>query len=186
MVTQAKRIKTKKGDWMMFATLYDLDASVEIIVFDKALTASEDALATDSIVLVRGKVDHKDRDKTCIVAQQVERFAPSEEEVRAAQAQAAKPVLAPTALRLRLDATALPATVLGDLKDVLTGFPGHSDVVIELATTIGHRRFKLGPSFRVERGAAGLHAELDSLLGPALIDDTAAAQPAAAAAAGVA
>ena len=74
MVTQAKKIKTKKGDCMMFATLYDLEASVEIIVFGKALAASEDALATDSIVLVRGKVDHKDRDTTCVIAQQVERF----------------------------------------------------------------------------------------------------------------
>jgi len=169
MVTQAKRFKTKKGDWMMFASLYDLEASVEIIVFDKALTASQDALATDSIVLVRGKVDHKDRDKTCIVAQQVERFEPSQEEVLGAQVQAAKQVLAPSALRLRLDATALPATALGELKEVLAGFPGDSDVVIELSTTVGHRRLKLGPSFRVQR-SAGLHAELDALLGAALID----------------
>ncbi len=173
MVTQAKRIKTKKGDWMMFATLYDLEASVEIIVFGKALAASEDALATDAIVLIRGRVDHKDRDKTCVVAQQVERFEPSPEEVLAAHGRAAKPVMARSALRLRLDATALPATALGELKDVLAGFPGDSDVVIELSTTIGHRRLKLGPSFRVARGA-GLHAELDALLGAALIDETAA------------
>jgi DNA polymerase-3 subunit alpha len=162
---------------MMFATLYDLDASVEIIVFGKALAASEDALATDSIVLVRGKVDHKDRDKTCLVAQQVERFEPSQAEVAAAQIQPAKPAVAPGALRLRLDATVLPATVLGDLKDVLSGFPGDSDVVIELATTVGHRRLKLGPSFRVER-TAGLHAELDALLGAALIDRALAGRPA--------
>ena len=37
MITQAKRIRTKKGDWMMFATLYDLEASVEMIVFGKTL-----------------------------------------------------------------------------------------------------------------------------------------------------
>ncbi len=37
MITQAKRIRTKKGDWMMFATLDDLEASVEIIVFGKPL-----------------------------------------------------------------------------------------------------------------------------------------------------
>jgi DNA-directed DNA polymerase III PolC len=170
MVTQAKRIKTKKGDWMMFATLYDLEASVEIIVFGKALAASEDALATDSIVLVRGKVDHKDRDKTCLIAQQVDRFEPTHEEVLEAQVQAAKPVLAPSALRLRLDATALPMTALGELKELLAGFPGESDVVIELRTTVGHRRLKLGPSFRVAR-SAGLHAELDALLGSALITE---------------
>ncbi|MGO9960716.1 MAG: DNA polymerase III subunit alpha [Solirubrobacteraceae bacterium] len=170
MVTQAKRIKTRKGDWMMFATLFDLDASVEIIVFGKALAASEEALATDSIVLVRGKVDHKDKDKTCVIAQQVERFEPTQEEVMEAQQQSAKPVPAAGALRLCLDAAALPATVLGELKEVLSGFPGESDVVIELSTSVGHRRLRLGPSFRVAR-SAGLHAELDALLGAALIPE---------------
>ena len=95
MVTQAKKIKTKKGDFMMFATLYDLETSVEIIVFGKTLASCEDALQTDSIVLVRGKVDHKDRDTTCLIAQQVERFQPTEEEVLEAQVQAAKPVAEP-------------------------------------------------------------------------------------------
>jgi DNA polymerase-3 subunit alpha len=181
MITQAKRIKTKKGDWMMFATLYDLEASVEIIVFGKTLEASEHALATDSIVMVRGKVDHKDREKTCLIAQQVERFEPSEAEVNAAMAQEAQQVVAPSALRLRLDATALPASALGELKEVLTGFPGESDVVIELATTLGHRRLKLGPSFRVARSAS-LHAELDHLLGTALIDGASSAPAAVSAA----
>jgi DNA polymerase III subunit alpha len=168
MVTQSKKIKTKKGDFMMFATLYDLETSVEIIVFGKTLAACEDALETDQIVLVRGKVDHKDRDTTCLIAQQVERFEPTEEEVLEAQVQAAKPALSPSALRLRLDATALRASVIGELKDLLAGFPGESDVVIELSTTVGHRRLKLGPSYRVVRNAA-LHAELDHLLGDALI-----------------
>src|ERR1700749_3431636 len=81
MVTQAKKIKTKKGDFMMFATLYDLETSVEIIVFGKTLTSCEDALETDQIVLVRGKVDHKDRDTSCLIAQQVESCEPTEEEV---------------------------------------------------------------------------------------------------------
>jgi DNA polymerase-3 subunit alpha len=168
MVTQAKRIKTKNGDWMMFATLYDLEASVEIIVFDKALTASEDALATDAIVLVRGKVDHKDREKTCLVAQGVERFEPSQAEVQKAREDVVQQEVAPSALRLRLDATVLPATALAELKDLLTGFPGDSDVVIELSTSHGNRCLKLGPSFRVQRGAS-LHAELDALLGAALL-----------------
>ncbi|HTU95513.1 MAG TPA: DNA polymerase III subunit alpha [Solirubrobacteraceae bacterium] len=172
MVTQSKKIKTKKGDFMMFATLYDLETSVEIIVFGKTLASCEDALETDSIVLVRGKVDHKDRDTTCLIAQQVELFQPSEEEVLEAQVQAAKPALSPSALKLRLDATALPASVIGELKDVLSGFPGESDVVIELSTTIGHRRLKLGPSFRVSRDAS-LYAELDALLGSALMAEPA-------------
>jgi DNA polymerase III subunit alpha len=175
MVTQSKKIKTKKGDFMMFATLYDLETSVEIIVFGKTLATCEDALQSDSIVLVRGKVDHKDRDTTCLIAQQVERFEPTDQEVLEAQVQAAKPVLTPAALRLRLDATALAASVIDELKELLSGFPGESDVVIELSTTVGHRRLKLGPSYRVSR-SAGLHAELDALLGSALIADAVAAR----------
>jgi DNA polymerase-3 subunit alpha len=137
------------------------------------LEACGNALETDSIVLVRGKVDHKDRDTTCVIAQQVELFAPSEEEVLKAQVQAAKPALTPSALRLRLDATALPMSMLGELKELLAGFPGESDVVIELTTTVGHRRLKLGPSYRVCH-SAGLHAELDALLGSALIPEVSA------------
>ncbi len=188
MITQFKKIKTKNGDWMAFATIYDLEASVEIVVFANVLAASEAALAADSIVLVRGRVDHKDRDKTCLIAQQVERFEPSPEEVLTARVRAAKPVPAPSVLRLRLDATGLPSSILGELKDLFAGFPGESDVVIELTTTMGHRRLKLGPSYRVSR-CAGLHAELDHLLGAALISEVtalrAAEPPAIAEAAGV-
>jgi DNA-directed DNA polymerase III PolC len=170
MIAQAKRIRTKKGDPMMFATLDDLEGSVELVIFGKALAASEDAVATDTIVLVRGRIDHKDRDKTCVIAQQIERFQPSPEEVHEAAEQAAKRASVPSALRLRLDASALPASVLIELKDLLAGFPGESEVVIELATSLGERRLKLGAGFRVARGAA-LHAELDALLGEAMLGE---------------
>jgi DNA polymerase-3 subunit alpha len=168
MISQTKRIRTKKGDPMMFATLDDLDSSVELLVFGKALAESEGALVPDTIVVVRGRVDHKDRDKTCLVAQQIERFEPSPEEVQAAQEHAVPLVRTPGALRLRLDATALPSSALGELKDLLAGFPGESEVVIELTTSIGERRLRLGPDYRVCHGAA-LHAELDQLLGAAIL-----------------
>jgi DNA polymerase-3 subunit alpha len=168
MIAQARKIRTKKGDQMMFATLDDLDGTVELVIFGKALASSEEAAAADTIVLVRGRVDHKDRDKTCIVVQQIERFDPSPEEVAQADEQAARRAATPTALRLRLDATGVQASVLGELKELLVGFPGESEVVIELKTSVGARRLKLGADFRVARGAA-LHAELDALLGAAML-----------------
>ncbi len=168
MITQSKKIRTKKGDPMMFATLDDLSAQVEMLVFGKALLGNEEALTSDSIVLVRGRVDHKDKEKTCVIAQQVERFDPTPEEVQRAEEEEAKVVVAPSALRLALDASALPATVLGELKDVLAAFPGQSEVVIELETAVGRRRLRLGSDYRVARSAA-LHAELDALLGSALV-----------------
>ncbi|MBV9604337.1 MAG: DNA polymerase III subunit alpha [Solirubrobacterales bacterium] len=168
MIVETKTIRTKKGDPMMFATLDDLEASVELLVFGNVLATARELLAPDSIVLVRGRVDHKDRETTCIVVQQVERFEPSAEEVAAAAEQAARRPALPNALRLRLDATALAASVLPKLKDVLADFPGESEVVIELSTSVGDRRLKLGPDFRVAHGP-GLHAELDALLGEAIV-----------------
>jgi DNA polymerase III subunit alpha len=168
IVQQFKKIKTKKGDMMAFATVSDLEDSVELVVFGSVLETAEQALAVDTIVLVRGKVDHKDANKSVVLAQQVERFEPRPEEIAKAQREAATPAPPPAPLRLCVDATALPATALVDLKHLLSGSPGEVEVVIELATSSGRRRLKLGPDYRVTR-TAGLRAQLDQLLGPALI-----------------
>jgi DNA polymerase-3 subunit alpha len=183
IITQAKRIRTKKGDWMMFATLDDLEAQVELVVFGKPLEAAGDALAPDAIVLVRGRLDHRDREKTCLVAQQVERFEPSEEQVARARAEQAAAPRGPEELRLALDARALPARALEELKEVLQAFPGEAEVVIELQTSTGARRLRLGAAFRVSRVPA-LHAELDQLLGQAILGPAGGARVQAAVAAG--
>jgi DNA polymerase-3 subunit alpha len=168
MITQAKRLRTKKGDPMMFATLDDLGASVELVVFGKALGGNDEALQTDSIVLIRGRVDHKDRERTCIIVQQIDRFEPSAKEVADAQQLADKPVVPPAALKLGLDATRLRASAIVDLKELLAGFPGECDVVVDLHTSGGCRRLRLGPEFKVAR-SAGLHAELESLFAGAIV-----------------
>jgi DNA polymerase-3 subunit alpha len=168
MIVENKTIRTKKGDPMMFATLDDLEASVELLVFGNVLSTAREELAPDSIVLIRGRVDHKDRETTCIVVQQVERFEPSPEEVEQAREEAARRPAVPAALRLRLDATALAASVLSDLKEVLAGSPGEREVVIELSTSVGDRRLKLGAEYRVS-DSASLKAELADLLGHAML-----------------
>jgi DNA polymerase-3 subunit alpha len=173
MIAQAKRIRTKKGDPMMFATLDDLDGSVELVIFGKALPECEEAVADDSIVVARGRVDHKDRERTCVVVQQVERFDPTPEEVQAAAEEAAKRTVIASALRLRIDAGALPAAALVELKELIAGFPGESEVVIELKSSVGMRCLRLGPEFRVARGAE-LHAKLDDLLGAAMLSENGA------------
>jgi len=168
MITQAKRIRTKKGDWMMFATLDDLEAQVELVIFGAALQDAGDVLAPDQVVLVRGRLDHRDREKTCIVAQQIERFAPSAQEVERARAAAAAAARPPEPLQLRLDASGLAAGVLDDLKELLAASPGESDVVIELETARGIRRLRLGPGFRVTVTPV-LVAELRRLFGEAAL-----------------
>jgi DNA polymerase III subunit alpha len=174
IITQCKKIRTKRGDPMMFATLDDLEGNVEILVFGRALAAHEDALALDSVVLVRGKVDHKDATKTCVIVQEANRFEPTEAEIEKAREQARAIPVGPPPVRLRLDATALPASVIDDLKQLISLHPGESDVVLDLQTSRGLRKLKLGPAFRVSATNAALRAELDHLLGAAMIDAVAA------------
>ncbi|WP_249009348.1 DNA polymerase III subunit alpha [Conexibacter sp. DBS9H8] len=171
IISATKRIKTKKGDWMMFATLEDLSASVEMVIFGDTLAECEEILSPDVIVLVKGKVDHKDAGRTCLVVNHVERFAPTAEEVAAAEAAAADRPVAPATVpfRLRLAAGALTASTITDLRDVLVNFPGESEVLLDLVTRRGTRTLRLGAGYRVTRHDASLHAELDRLLGGALL-----------------
>ncbi|MGD1050477.1 MAG: DNA polymerase III subunit alpha [Solirubrobacteraceae bacterium] len=160
IVTQARKIRTRAGADMMFATLDDLEGQVEIIVFGSALEKFEGSLAVDSIVVVRGRVDQKEEGRTSVVAQSVEAFRPDAEEVARAQAVVleaaqAKPLHVRVGDACRLDA------VIDDLKSVLGTFPGASEVVIELSD---ERRVRLGSEFRVEP-SPGLRAELEHLLG---------------------
>jgi DNA polymerase-3 subunit alpha len=181
IITQAKKIRTRNGDPMMFATLDDLEGSVEVIVFGKALGEYEGALGVDSVVIVRGRVDHKEASRTSLVAQTVEPFEPSEEEIERGKREAHTRRLGPPPLMLRLDAARLPATAIDDLKDLLGSFPGESEVVLELMLSAGDpRTLRLGTAFRVAPTPT-LRAELEQVLGPAVLRAPAAAAPTAAA-----
>jgi DNA polymerase-3 subunit alpha len=183
MLNQIKRLRTKKGDPMMFATLADLEGSVELIVFGQTLEECGDALEEDKVLLVQGRLEHKDKSRTCVVVQSVERFEPTEEELERAEqeAEARTAAAVADAFKIRLDATALPIGVIADLRDLLINYPGESDVVVELATTTGARRLRLGADYRVQRNAS-LQAEIASLFGSAILAPDAAAGAAATAA----
>jgi DNA polymerase-3 subunit alpha len=173
IIVEAKRIRTRNGDPMMFATLDDLAASVEMLVFGKALAEYESALAVDEVVLVKGRVDHKEAGKTCLVVQSVERFAPSPEEIEQARAKsdasahrarhAAASLAAP--VHLRVDASALATTAIDDLKQAIEDFPGPAEVVLDVDTPAGTRRLRLGEAYRVQHTPT-LLAELEHALAP--------------------
>jgi DNA polymerase-3 subunit alpha len=174
MISQVKRLRTKKGDPMVFATLEDLSGSVELVIFADTLDEAGGAVDQDSIVLVKGKVDHKDASRSCVVASSVDRFDPSEAEIARAEEEASR-VVVPEVLQIRLDASAWQADLFEDLREVLASFPGDSAVVVELACTDGTRRLRFGKDFRVQR-TAGLYSELTQMLGSALLPvDSAAA-----------
>ncbi|MDP2709949.1 MAG: DNA polymerase III subunit alpha [Solirubrobacteraceae bacterium] len=170
IITAAKKIRTRNGEHMMFATLDDLEGSVEILVFGKAMAEYEGALGVDAVVLVRGRVDHKDADKTCLVVQTVDPFDPTPEEIERAKATAVTRALGPAPLHVRIgDAAGLPATIIDDLKSLLANHPGESEVVLEVQMSTGDpRTLKLGPSYKVGPTPT-LRAELEQVLGPAAL-----------------
>ncbi len=159
MIAECKRIRTRKGEPMMFATLDDLEGQVEILVFNSAYASNEEKLDVDSLVVLRGRVDHKEGGETKLVVQEAEPFAPTPEEVERASAHAAKAASPPARLRLQL-AAAVPAAFLDDLKDLVSHFPGRHELVLE----VGERMLVLGPDYRVTDSSA-FRADVTSLAG---------------------
>jgi DNA polymerase III subunit alpha len=162
MIAECKRIRTKKGDPMMFATLDDLEGQVELLVFNSAYAANADKVDLDKIVIVRGRVDHKEAGETKLVAQEVTPFEPTEEEILQAAEQA---VVEEVVRRLTLEVSGgVPAGFLEDLKEVVGHHPGEH----ELLLAVGQRRLVLGPEFRVSASTACC-SELSGLQGAARV-----------------
>jgi DNA polymerase-3 subunit alpha len=177
MITESKKIRTRTGTPMMFATLDDLDGSIEIVVFEKALEAVEKLLANDEIVLIRGRVDHKEAGKSCVIVQDAERFDPSDREIEKAKEVVARQAAAavPQALRRRVDAARLQPAVIAELRDLFDRYPGEAEFVLEMQTRTGIRCLRFGDGYKVAGRNGALSAELDKLLGPALEVASAAA-----------
>jgi DNA polymerase-3 subunit alpha len=169
IITEAKRIRTRNGDPMMFATLDDLAGSVEMLVFGKALAEHEAALAVDKVVLVSGRVDHKEAGKTCLVVQTVEAFSPSAQEIERARTQAVSAAKTATALaepvHMRVDAASLSASAIENVKQLVEDYPGPAEVVLDIDTPAGVRRLRLGEAYRVNHTPT-LRAELEEALAP--------------------
>jgi DNA polymerase-3 subunit alpha len=162
MIAECKRIRTKKGDPMMFATLDDLEGQVELLVFNSAYAANADKVDLDKIVIVRGRVDHKEAGETKLVAQEVTPFEPTEEEILEAAEHA---VIEAVVQRLTLEVSGgVPTGFLEDLKEVVGHHPGEH----ELLLAVGQRRLLLGPEFRVSASSA-CRSELSGLQGAARV-----------------
>jgi DNA polymerase III subunit alpha len=166
IVTACKKIRTKSGTQMMFATLDDIEGQVEMLVFKADEAESATTIAPDAIVVVRGRIDHKDRGETKLVVQEAERFDPDPDEI----ARARRTVSASSGpLRLSIDATAFENGLVEELKTVFEHHRGEADVHLTIHTGEGKpKEIKLGNGYRVNP-SSGLRAELDHLLGAAAI-----------------
>ncbi|HEX7059994.1 MAG TPA: DNA polymerase III subunit alpha [Solirubrobacterales bacterium] len=162
IVAACKKIRTKSGSQMMFATLDDVEGQVEMLVFKADQAESATVIAPDAVVLVRGRIDHKERGETKLVVQEAERFEPDSEEIARATKASSGPA---EPLRLVIDAASFEPGLVEELKAVFEHHKGEADVHLAIRTGEGKpKEIRLGNGFRVNP-SSGLRAELDHLLG---------------------
>jgi DNA polymerase-3 subunit alpha len=149
IVSGIKQVTTKRGEPMVFVTLDDPTGSAEVVVFNSTYAAARDVLEPDRILVVKGRVDHKQAGETKLVALEVKAFesVPERREIR-----------------LRIDARQAPAGLVRELATLVRDFPGEAPVYLCLETSVGERTLALGSGYRVKPDADFL-AEVRALLG---------------------
>jgi len=165
IVVDCKKIRTKSGNQMMFATLDDVEGQVEMLVFKADQAESASIIEPDAIVLVRGRLDHKDRGETKLVVQEAQRFEPDEAEIQKAAKLAPAATAAPAGpFEVPIDLARWSDELCEELKAVLEHHKGDSEVFL----VVGERRFKVGEGYRVKPSGM-LRTELDHVLGATAI-----------------
>jgi DNA polymerase III subunit alpha len=153
MVAAVRTTTTKKGEPMAFVQLEDVTGSIEVVVFNSTYAAARELLVEDTVLVVKGRVDHKQQGETKLVALEVTRFeaTPERREVR-----------------LKVDGRVAPAGLIRELGLVVQQFPGDALVYLDVITSYGEKKLELGDNHRVNP-APDFFAEVRSLLGAASI-----------------
>jgi DNA polymerase-3 subunit alpha len=152
IVSSVKQLTTKKGDPMVFLRLDDLSGSAEAVVFNSVYTASRELCVADRVLVLKGRVDHKEGESKLIAIEVTEFEA----------------YVAPTEVHLKVDARKAPAGVLRELGHVVRDYPGEAKVVLALDTSDGPRTLEFGPEYRVAP-VPDFYAEVKALLGEAAV-----------------
>jgi DNA polymerase-3 subunit alpha len=153
IVSSLKQLTTKKGEPMVFATLEDVTGPCEVVAFNSVYQHARDLLLLDRVVIVKGRIDHKQQGETKLVALEVTAFeaTPERKEVR-----------------LKVDARIAPAGVVRELASLVKDFPGEAPVFVDLVTSMGSKLLELGPDYRV-KPVPDFFAEVKALLGEAAV-----------------
>jgi len=153
IVGAIKHLTTKKGDPMVFMRLDDVTGGAEVVVFNSVYEAARELIGADRVLIVKGRVDHKQEGETKLLASEVSPFEaiPERREVC-----------------LRVDAQRAPAGVIRELAGLIRDFPGEAPVFVDLETSLGSKRLEFGAGYRVAP-TPDFYAEVKHLLGEAAL-----------------
>jgi DNA polymerase III subunit alpha len=153
IVSAVKALTTKKGEPMVFLRLDDVTGGAEVVVFNSTYAAARELCVTDRILVIKGRVDHKQEGETKLIALEVSPF---------------EAVAARRDVTLRIDARVARAGVIRDLAMLVKDFPGDSRVNVILHMSEGDKQLVLGPQFKV-KPVPDFFAEAKALLGEAAV-----------------
>ncbi|MHB8643294.1 MAG: DNA polymerase III subunit alpha [Gaiellaceae bacterium] len=152
IVSTVKQLTTKKGDAMVFMRVEDVTGGTEVVVFNSTYAAARELCVADQILVVKGRVDHKEGE-TKLIALDVAAF---------------EAVAQRKEVTLRIDARQARAGAIRELAQLVQEFRGPALVKVSLEMTDGRRELTLGDDYRVEP-APDFFAEVKALLGPAAV-----------------
>ncbi|HEY5134501.1 MAG TPA: DNA polymerase III subunit alpha [Candidatus Nanopelagicales bacterium] len=154
LVTSVQRKVTKQGNVWAIATLEDLEASVDVMIFPATYQLVGPHVVPDAVLLVKGRVGKSDEEATKIIAMEIS--------VPDLSTGEAGPVV------VTIPAARCIPPVIERFKDVLGAHPGVTEV--RLAVQNGPRTtvVRLDERLRVSPSPA-LYADLKALLGPSCL-----------------
>jgi DNA polymerase III subunit alpha len=153
IVSAVKGLTTKKGEPMVFMRLDDVTGGAEVVVFNSVYAEARELCVTDRILVVKGRVDHKQEGETKLLAMEVAPF---------------EAVAARRDVTLTIDATIARAGIVRELAALVRDFPGDSRVNLILRMSDCEKQLVLGPQYKV-RPVADFFAEAKALLGEAAV-----------------
>jgi DNA polymerase-3 subunit alpha len=137
---------------MVFMRLDDVTGGAEIVVFASVYAQSRELIADDRILIVKGRVDHKE----------------GESKVLALEVAPFEAVAEKREVRLRIDARLAKPGTIRELAAVIRDFPGESPVYVDCVLSDGPRTYAFGPAHKV-RPEPDFFAEVKALLGEAAL-----------------
>ncbi|TRW44876.1 DNA polymerase III subunit alpha [Georgenia yuyongxinii] len=153
LVTTLQRKMTKNGNPWAIATVEDLTGSIEVLFFPQTFATVSTALAEDTIITVKGRLNRRD-DIPTIYAQEMTLPDVSD------------PQDGPVSLTLPANRCTGP--VVEQLRGILVNHPGPSEVRLRLTSPGRATVMKLADNLRVAPSSA-LFGDLKALLGPSCL-----------------
>ncbi|HLC39087.1 MAG TPA: DNA polymerase III subunit alpha [Patescibacteria group bacterium] len=142
MITRIKKIITRNGEPMVFATLEDKTNFVEVLVFPKILAANSEIWREDNVVVVTGKINLKDNQLKILAdsVQEVGEQMSLEDEPGLIKPE--KEEVGVSILHLKIPKIGANKMLLS-LKEILIKYPGETEVILLLPQNGGLKEVKI-------------------------------------------